>query len=79
MLEFRNLTLAPIDRALIDPCRLDQSETDWLDAYHAEVLVRLESLCSQPTAAWLRKACAPLAGNMSGSVLAVRRRNRFRH
>ncbi len=61
MLEFHTLTLAPIDRAMIYPDLLDRRETDWLDAYHADILDRLEPHCSRPAAVWLRRACAPLA------------------
>ena len=37
MLGFEILTLAPIDRRLIDPGLLDAAEREWLDAYHARV------------------------------------------
>ena len=34
---FETLTLAPIDRRLIEPALLTPSEIAWLDAYHARV------------------------------------------
>ncbi len=60
MLGWETLTLAPIDRRLIDAARLDPAEREWLDAYHARVLAELGPLVSAATAAWLAQACAPL-------------------
>ncbi|MBP7241486.1 aminopeptidase P family protein [Amaricoccus sp.] len=60
MLGWETLTLAPIDRRLIDPSRLDAAERAWLDAYHARVASELTPLLPAATAAWLRTACAPL-------------------
>jgi Xaa-Pro aminopeptidase len=57
---FRSLTLAPIDRRLIDTTLLSPGERRWLDAYHAEVLARIGPRVSAPTRAWLDAACAPL-------------------
>ncbi|GIR09822.1 MAG: hypothetical protein CM15mP21_0840 [Hyphomicrobiales bacterium] len=44
MLEFDALTLAPIDRRLIDKSALTEEEKLWLNTYHAEVLARLNRL-----------------------------------
>jgi Xaa-Pro aminopeptidase len=60
MLGFETLTLAPIDRRLIDPALLTPEETAWLDAYHARVRDTLAPRVSPETAAWLASACAPL-------------------
>ena len=60
MLGFETLTLAPIDRRLIDPALLDPDERAWLDAYHARVLAALTPLVEPETARWLAAACAPL-------------------
>ena len=60
MLEFEPLTLAPIDRALIDPAMLSDAETDWLDGYHERVRRTLEPLLDPGAAGWLRAATAPL-------------------
>src|SRR3546814_6914514 len=35
MLAFETLTLAPIDRRLVERARLSAEEAAWLDAYHA--------------------------------------------
>ncbi|APX90573.1 X-Pro aminopeptidase [Brevirhabdus pacifica] len=60
MLEFETLTLAPIDRALVDPDLLDTEERAWLDAYHAEVARVLLPRLDESDAAWLRAATAPI-------------------
>ncbi len=60
MLAFETLTLAPIDRALIEPGLLDGEERAWLDAYHARVREALTPLVDAKTAAWLEAATATL-------------------
>ena len=61
-LGFETLTLAPIDRALIDPTMLTADERAWLDDYHARVAQTLAPLLADDAAtrAWLRAATAPL-------------------
>lgn len=60
MLGFETLTLAPIDRTLIDTRLLTPEELHWLNAYHARVLKELAPLLDEPTAHWLAEVCAPL-------------------
>jgi Xaa-Pro aminopeptidase len=60
MLRFETLSLAPIDRALIDRGLLDDDEIAWLDSYHARVREALLPLVDRDTAAWLEQATAPL-------------------
>jgi Xaa-Pro aminopeptidase len=60
MLAFETLTLAPIDRALVEPALLSAAELAWLDAYHARVRERLAPLVDAETAAWLAAATAPI-------------------
>lgn len=60
MLSFETLTLAPIDRRLIDTGLLDNGERDWLDAYHDRVHSALAASVTPETAHWLAGACAPL-------------------
>jgi Xaa-Pro aminopeptidase len=60
MLGFETLTLAPIDRRLIDRALLEPAERAWLDAYHARVAVMLTPLVEPETARWLKAACQPL-------------------
>ena len=62
MLGFETITLAPIDRALVDTTLLDAGETAWLDAYHARVREELTPLVDADTARWLAAATRPLAG-----------------
>ncbi|MFW6076468.1 MAG: aminopeptidase family protein P, partial [Hyphomicrobiales bacterium] len=58
---FETLTLAPIDRRLIDPALLSPDEIDWLDAYHARVLAEVGPLVEPPVRRWLEEATGPLA------------------
>lgn len=63
LLAFRTLTLAPIDRNLIEPSLLTAEERAWLDAYHAEVREKLlpDLQKIDPAAAeYLVRATAPL-------------------
>ncbi len=59
-LAFETLTLAPFDRALIDPALLTPGERDWLNTYHAWVLAEVAPQVEPDVAAWLEGACAPL-------------------
>ncbi len=60
MLGFETLTLAPIDRTLVDRALLTPGERAWLDAYHARVRDGLAPLVDDVTRAWLAENCAPL-------------------
>ncbi len=60
MLGFETLTLAPIDRRLIDRALLEPAERAWVDAYHDRVAETLTPMIEAETARWLRAACAPL-------------------
>ena len=60
MLGFETLTLAPIDRSLIDPGLLTAEEAAWVDGYHARVRERIGPLVDPETAAWLDEATRPL-------------------
>jgi Xaa-Pro aminopeptidase len=57
---FETLTLAPIDRRLIEPALLTPAEIAWLDTYHGKVRAALSPLLDAPTKAWLDRAAAPL-------------------
>jgi Xaa-Pro aminopeptidase len=59
-LGFETLTLAPIDRSLIDPRLLDAGEIDWLDRYHARVREALGAEVDPVTSDWLEGATRPL-------------------
>jgi Xaa-Pro aminopeptidase len=60
MMAFETLTLAPIDRRLIDADLLTQHERDWVDAYHARVAREIGPQLAAPDRAWLEAATAPL-------------------
>lgn len=60
MMAFETLTLAPIDRALIDVSMLSPGERDWIDAYHAQVVREIGPLLDGEAKAWLERVCAPL-------------------
>ncbi len=61
MLEFETLTLAPIDRRLIDLSLLTPAELAWLNSYHARVRKTLTPLVPEDARPWLDQATAPLA------------------
>ncbi len=61
MLGFETLTLAPYDRALIEPALLNAFEAAWIDAYHVQVQTELMPLVDKETAAWLMAATRPLS------------------
>ncbi len=60
LLGFELLTLAPIDRRLVDTALLTEEELAWLDAYHARVRARLAPELDGDDRAWLEAATAPL-------------------
>jgi Xaa-Pro aminopeptidase len=57
---FETLTLAPIDRRLIDPTLMTEAEIGWLDAYHARVAAILSPQLAGVDAQWLERATRPL-------------------
>jgi len=57
---FETLTLAPIDRRLIDSEMLTSKERAWLDSYHKRVHEILGPLVDGPTRKWLEQATKPL-------------------
>ena len=63
MLGFETLTLAPLDRRLIEPALLDAGERDWIDAYHARVLGEIGPQVDGAARAWLEEQCASLAAS----------------
>ena len=57
---FETLTLAPIDRRLIEPSLLTGDEIAWLDRYHARVREALTPACDSATSTWLADATRSL-------------------
>jgi Xaa-Pro aminopeptidase len=60
MLGFETLTLAPIDRRLIDVGLLTDEERTQLDGYHARVLTVIGPQVAGDVRAWLETVTAPL-------------------
>ena len=60
ILEFETLTMAPIDRRLIDVTMLSHAERDWINAYHARVYEALVDRLTPQERDWLAQAAAPL-------------------
>ena len=60
MHRFEALTLAPIDRRLIDKTLLTAEEIAQFDAYHARVLREIGPRVEADVRAWMETACAPL-------------------
>lgn len=57
---FETLTLAPIDRRLIDKNLLNLEEINWFNNYHALVLKTLTPLVDNKTKQWLKEMCKSL-------------------
>ena len=63
MLGFKTLTLAPVDRNLIEPALMSEDELTWLNNYHAEVartLLPLVEKVDAKAAAFLKQATSPI-------------------
>jgi Xaa-Pro aminopeptidase len=60
MLAFETLTLAPIDRRLVERALLSDDEAVWLDAYHARVRAEIGPQLDGAARSWLEAATAPL-------------------
>ncbi len=58
---FRELTLAPIDKRLVDVSLLTDEERTWWNDYHARVAAEIGPLLTDAAEqAWLAEACAPI-------------------
>ena len=55
---FDNLTMAPIDKSLIDISIMNKEEIDWLNSYHKKVLKNLRGLMKKNELGILEKACS---------------------
>lgn len=60
MHRFHALTLAPIDRRLVDKSLLSPEEIAQFDAYHARVVAEIGPLVEPEIRNWLGEVCAPL-------------------
>ncbi len=59
-LSFETLTWVPLDRNLIVVDALSPGERAWINAYHAEVSLRLQGRLSDMAREWLQSACQTL-------------------
>ncbi len=60
MLSFETITMAPLERHLIDASLLTAEEVKWVNDYHAEVYEKLSGDIDDYAADWLRDATSPL-------------------
>lgn len=60
ILALETITLAPIDRNLVDPDLMTPDEAAWFDAYHARVRETLSPLVDGVTREWLDAATASI-------------------
>ncbi len=63
MLGFKTLTLAPINRELIDTTLLTDAELTWLNEYHTRVRETLMPLVDEDTKSWLGSATETIQSN----------------
>ncbi len=60
MLEFETITLAPIDKSLIDVSILNPSEIEWINSYHARVYETLSKHLEGDVRDWLKEQTKPM-------------------
>ena len=60
MMGFETITLAPLERELIDESALTDDERAWVDEYHARVADTLTPRLPGEVAGWLAERCRPL-------------------
>ena len=58
--EFENLTLAPIDKKLIEVSLLTTNEISWLNTYHKLVYSKLNKYLKPKEKIWLKAECSNL-------------------
>ncbi len=57
---FENLTMAPIDKDMIETNILNQKERDWLNSYHKKVYENLKKTMNNSEIKELKKACSAI-------------------
>ncbi len=58
--KFDNLTMAPIDKSLVDTNILDKKEITWLNDYHKKVFINLKKFMNRSEFFELKKACSAI-------------------
>ena len=59
-MNFENLTMAPIDKDLIIPNKLNKNEKKWINTYHRTVFKNLKKSMNRVEALELKKACSAI-------------------
>lgn len=59
-LEFKILTLCPVDKQLVNKYLMSSGEISWLNNYHKQVYERLSPFLNASEKNWLKDACSPL-------------------
>ena len=57
---FENLTMAPIDKTMIDFSIISKDERKWVNSYHDLVFKNLKNLMNKSELSELKKACSPI-------------------
>ena len=57
---FENLTMAPIDKELIDLKILNKNEKNWLNNYHKKVFDNLKKFMNKTEILELKKSCSAI-------------------
>ena len=57
---FENLTMAPIDKSLIDKKILVENEINWINNYHRNVFINLKNYMNRNELSELSKACSKI-------------------
>ena len=60
MLKFAYLTLAPIDKRLINKYLLSTEEINWINNYHQNVFKKIQKYLNTEERNWLKDVCSPL-------------------
>ena len=57
---FNNLTMAPIDKSLINKNTLKKNEINWLNKYHKDVFNNLKKFMNKSELLDLKQACSKI-------------------
>tara|TARA_X000001036_G_scaffold413461_1_gene427771 strand:+ start:845 stop:1117 length:273 start_codon:yes stop_codon:yes gene_type:complete len=57
---FENLTMAPIDKDLIQPSILNKKEKEWINNYHKKVFDNLKRFMNKIEIIELKKSCSSI-------------------
>jgi len=60
MMEFETLTMAPIDKNIIECSLLSELEKKWINNYHSIVYKKLNPISTKSAQKWLKTACEPI-------------------